>query len=157
MVRGRVWVPPAAGMSPRFASGILKEASVDARRRSQRRAISNPEPMQWPWMATIRGLSRSRKRPQRSRLQRASRAATTDGAVPNSVRSAPAQKLLPMPERRIDPISGVVAGGFQGLIEIVSHGGVEGVVDMGAVEFDFGDGSALVVDDGFEGGHLFVV
>ena len=28
---------------------------------------------------------------------------------------------------------------------------------MGAVEFDFGDGSALVVDDGFEGGHLFVV
>ena len=56
MVRGRVWVPPAAGMSPSFASGIAKEASVDAMRRSQRRAISSPEPMQWPWMAATRGL-----------------------------------------------------------------------------------------------------
>ena len=27
--------------------------------------------------------------------------------------------------------------------------------NVGAVELDVGDGSALVVDDGFEGGHLF--
>ena len=96
----------AAGMRLRRVSGIEKEASVAAMRRSHSRAISRPEPMQWPWMAATRGFWRLRKRHQRSRAFWASRAATIEGAEPNSVRSAPAQKFLPTAERRTTRTSG---------------------------------------------------
>ena len=48
---------------------------------------------------------------------------------------------------------GVVADGFEGLIEVIAHGDVEGVVDGGSVESDEGDGALFVVGDGIEGGH----
>ncbi len=50
---------------------------------------------------------------------------------------------------------GVVAGGFEGLVEGIAHVGVEGVMDVGAVESYVGDGAVFFVDDGLRGGcHL---
>ena len=107
IVRGIVWVPPAAGSIPRAASGSPKTASSEAIRMSQSIAISIPEPITNPCNAATIGLSSDRNWPQTSRSQRTCLAMTLEGAVPNSVRSAPVQKALsPSPRSRTQRTSG---------------------------------------------------
>ena len=73
---GSVWVPPAAGTIPNCTSGMAKTVPAAASRRSQKRAISNPEPMQKPWTPQTTGFFRSKSLPHTSRCQRTSRAIT---------------------------------------------------------------------------------
>ena len=100
-IRESVWVPPAAGSIASDASGMLNTASSEASRMSHSAAISRPEPITWPCSAATTGFSMEANSPQRSRAHRTSRATAWEGAVPNSVRSAPAQKPRPPTPRRM--------------------------------------------------------
>ena len=97
VARGSVWEPPAAGIIPRSVSGMANTVSSAAMRKSHRSAISTPDPMQNPCTAATTGLSKFNICPQTSRCHRTRRAIASDGAAPNSVRSAPAQKPRPSP------------------------------------------------------------
>src|SRR3989442_1644730 len=61
-------------------------------RKSEHIGSSMPAPRAKPWIAAIRTLSSESMKPQRSRSRRPRRASTYEGAVPNSLMSAPAEK-----------------------------------------------------------------
>ena len=73
--------------------------------------------------------------------------------MPNSVRSAPAQKDGPSPLTMTTLTSWVIPNRLEDLEQVVAHGNVEGVVEVGAVQPDVGDAVPYVVDDGVEAAH----
>ena len=92
-------------------------------------------------------MGRLRKRPQRSRLQRASRAAGDGRGGAELCEVCADAEVFALAGEDDDAHVGVVAGGSEGLVEVVAHGGVEGVMDVGSVESYVGDGAVFFVDD----------
>ena len=87
--RGRRWVPPPPGISPRRTSGSAKLAFACAIRTSQASAISRPPPRQWPWIAATTGTGSSSIRSASGWIP--------TGGLPSPVidfRSAPAEKAF---------------------------------------------------------------
>ena len=104
--RGSVWLAPPAGSMPTRASGSATTQSSAAMRTSHCSASSNPNPTALPCIDAIMGTGTARRSPHTSRAQRASRMANNDGAVPNSARSAPAEKWSPVARNTTTRTSG---------------------------------------------------
>ena len=95
-IRGSVCVAPPTGIMPTRASGNATVQSSADERTSQWRASSNPKPTLLPCIATIIGAGHGLQQAPHVAPQRASRMANRLGAVPNSRRSAPAEKWSPV-------------------------------------------------------------
>ena len=88
----------------------------------------------------------SRNRPHRSRSHLTWRAITLDGAVPNSVRSAPVQNALsPSPRSSTLLTSGIVANGLHRFVQVVAHLHVVRVEHPWAVQRDLRNATVLYV------------
>ncbi len=81
---------------PTRASGSATTQSSAAMRTSHCKASSKPKPTALPCIDATIGTGMARRSPHTSRPHRASRIANNDGAVPNSLRSAPAEKWSPV-------------------------------------------------------------
>ena len=105
--RVRLCVPPAAGSMPSLVSGRPITTSVAAILKSHSMAISSPEPTVYPLRAAMVGTDSPRSGSQGSRSHRILRPSKIEEAEPNSVRSAPALKLLPSARSRRHRTSGL--------------------------------------------------
>ena len=128
---GRLTVPPAPGMSPRWTSGREMRADGAATTRWAKAASSIPEPTVAPWMRTVVLSATSAMARPAFRCKRTRWPVTGSGRDPNSSRSPPLQNESPVPAITTEVIEGSSGGDPEGGQQLVSHGRIEGVVARG--------------------------
>src|SRR5262252_306693 len=135
--RGRKYVPPQSGCSPRLTNACVNFAAVEARRMSQPSARFIPAPAAAPFTAAITGLGASRI---------ASSTRSRSGATLSSSGRAGA---------RHDQHAnlGILTGPEDGVVEIVAQRIAQRVQALGAVQGERGDGVLHFVDQALVVGH----
>ncbi len=133
---GRVAVPPAPGMSPMETSGNRIRVSGAATTRPAVAAISMPAPTQAPWTWAVVRDATGATAAATLREMRTRWAFTGSGAVPNSSRSPPLQKLGPRPDKWTDSTVSSVAATASASHKASRRAAFERVVDVRSVEDD---------------------
>src|SRR5215472_6589224 len=154
--RGRKYVPPQSGCSPRLTNACVNFAAVEARRMSQPSARFIPAPAAAPFTAAITGLGASRiassTRSRSGATLSSGRRAAFLGIVHGLDVAAGAEALAGARHDQHANLR-ILTGPEDGVVEIVAQRIAQRVQALGAVQGERGDGVLHFVDQALVVGH----